>query len=54
MALIPTTITSHPLIVAPITSASSNGVDKIEAMMQTMIQNMDKIKDYNYDMDKRF
>ena len=36
-----TSSTSQPLVVVPIASTSSNGVDKIEAMMQTLMQNMD-------------
>ena len=41
VALIPTISTSHPLAIIPLASTSSNRVDKIEAIMQRLMQNID-------------
>lgn len=54
MVPIPTTTASQPLVVAPSTSTSSNEIDKLEAMMQVIIQNINKIKDHNSNMDTKF
>lgn len=42
LAPVPITSTSQSLVVVPIASTSSNGVDKIEAMMEKLMQNIDK------------
>ena len=52
VAPIPTISTSQPLAIAPISSTSSNGMDKIKLMIHSMMQNMDKINDHSFDMDK--
>ena len=42
MAPLPTTSTSQSLILVPQASTSSNGIDEIKEMMQSLMQNMDK------------
>lgn len=42
VALVHVSSISQPLVVVSITSISFNGVDRIEAMMQTLMQNVDR------------
>ena len=55
VAPIPTISTSQPLLVAPIASTSSSGVEKIEALMYKMMYNMDKrLQDQNFEIENKF
>lgn len=51
VAPIPTMTMSQPLATTPSTSTSSNGIDKVEAMFQVLMQNLDKkFQDQRLDM----
>ena len=51
---IPTKSTYQPLAITPIASTSSNEVDKIEAMVQVMMQKIDKnMQDQSSNLEKR-